>query len=191
MTSPDRPIVSVKDAQVTVHHGDLPDGLDFGDSVAVDSETMGLKPGRDRLCVVQLSAGDGTAHLVKFSPGDSYEAPNLKRLMADPSVTKLFHYARFDIAAIKRYLGVDAAPVFCSKIASRLIRTYTDRHGLKEDQIRYAAADVLYLHAIRDRLVVRLNREGRTHLAQAAFEFLPVRAELDLAGWPDEDIFSH
>lgn len=217
MVLPDRPIVSIKEARISVHAGDLPDGLDFGDAVAVDSETMGLKPGRDRLCVVQLSAGDGTAHLVKFQPGDSYDAPNLKRLMTDPSVTKLFHYARFDIAALKRYLGVDTTPVFCSKIVSRLVRTYTDRHGLKElcrellgvelskeqqssdwgaeelteDQVRYAAADVLYLHALRDRLDVRLDREGRRHLAEAAFAFLPTRAELDLAGWPDEDIFGH
>lgn len=217
MVFPDRPIVKVKDADVTVHDGDLPDGLDFGDSVAVDSETMGLKPGRDRLCLVQLSAGDGKAHLVKFQPGDSYDAPNLKALMVNPAVTKLFHYARFDIAALKRYLGIDTTPIYCSKIVSKLIRTYTDRHGLKElcrellgvelskeqqssdwgaetltpDQIRYAAADVLYLHAIRDRLDVRLAREGRTHLAQAAFDFLPSRAELDLAGWPDDDIFSH
>ena len=217
MAFPDRPIVAAKDADVTVHHGDLPDGISFGDSVAVDSETMGLKPGRDRLCLVQLSAGDGKAHLVKFAPNDSYDAPNLKALMTDVSVTKLFHYARFDIAAIKRYLGVDTTPIYCSKICSRLIRTYTDRHGLKElcrellgvdlskeqqssdwgaeelteSQIRYAAADVLYLHALRDRLDVRLKREGREHLAQAAFDFLPTRAELDLAGWPDEDIFGH
>lgn len=211
------PIVAIKDAAISVHRGDLPDGLDFGASVAVDSETMGLKPGRDRLCVVQLSAGDGTAHLVKFEPGDSYAAPNLKRLMTDTAVTKIFHFARFDIAALKAYLGVTAAPVYCTKIASRLIRTYTDRHGLKdlcrellgvelskeqqssdwgageltEDQIRYAASDVLYLHAIRAELDVRLAREGRRHLADAAFAFLPTRAELDLAGWPDEDIFSH
>lgn len=216
-TSSNWPIVAIKDAAVSVHHGDLPGGLDFGASVAVDSETMGLKPGRDRLCVVQLSAGDGTAHLVKFAPGDSYAAPNLKRLMADASVTKIFHFARFDIAALKAYLGVAPAPVYCTKIASRLVRTYTERHGLKdlcrellgvelskeqqssdwgadeltEDQIRYAASDVLYLHAMRAKLDARLVREGRTHLAEAAFAFLPTRAELDLAGWPDEDIFSH
>lgn len=217
MTHPDRPIVSLKDASITVHVGDLPDGIDFGDSVAVDTETMGLKPGRDRLCVVQLSCGDGTAHLVKFQPNDSYDAPNLKRLMTDPKVTKIFHFARFDIASIKAYLAVDTAPVYCTKIASRLIRTYTDRHGLKElcrellgvelskeqqssdwgaitltnDQVRYAASDVLYLHAMRDILNERLAREGRTHMAEAAFAFLPTRSELDLAGWPEVDIFSH
>lgn len=201
---------------ITLHKGDLPDGLDFGDSVAVDSETMGLRPERDRLCVVQLSAGDGTAHLVQFPLG-SYDAPNLKRLMTDPSVTKIFHYARFDVAVIEAYLGVVATPLYCTKIASKLVRTYTDRHGLKdlcrellgielskqqqssdwggaelsEEQMRYAASDVLHLHAIRGILDSRLDREGRSGLAQACFDFLPARARLDLIGYGDEDIFSH
>jgi ribonuclease D len=201
---------------ITLHRGDLPDGLELGDMVAVDSETMGLHPGRDRLCVVQLSAGDGTAHLVQLAPGD-YAAPNLRRLLGDPARLKLFHYARFDVAVIRRYLGVLCRPVYCTKIASKLARTYTDRHGLKdlvrevlgidldkteqssdwgaaslsETQQRYAARDVLHLHALRLRLDAMLAREGRTALAQACFDFLPVRAELDLAGWPDQDIFAH
>jgi ribonuclease D len=184
--------------------------------VAVDSETMGLNPGRDRLCVVQLSAGDGAAHLVQFAPGD-YAAPNLRRLLGDPARLKLFHYARFDVAVIRRHLGVLCRPVYCTKIASKLARTYTDRHGLKdlvrevlgieldkteqssdwgaaslsETQQRYAARDVLHLHALRSRLDAMLAREERTALAQACFDFLPVRAELDLAGWPDQDIFAH
>jgi ribonuclease D len=201
---------------ITLHRGDLPAGLELGDMVAVDSETMGLHPGRDRLCVVQLSAGDGTAHLVQLAPGD-YAAPNLRRLLGDPARLKLFHYARFDVAVIRRYLGVLCRPVYCTKIASKLARTYTDRHGLKElvrevlgieldkteqssdwgaaslseTQQRYAARDVLHLHALRLRLDAMLAREGRTALAQACFDFLPVRAELDLAGWPDQDIFAH
>jgi ribonuclease D len=201
---------------ITLHRGDLRAGLDLGDMVAVDSETMGLHPGRDRLCVVQLSAGDGTAHLVQLAPGD-YAAPNLRRLLGDPARLKLFHYARFDVAVIRRYLGVLCRPVYCTKIASKLARTYTDRHGLKdlvrevlgveldkteqssdwgaaslsETQQRYAARDVLHLHALRLRLDAMLAREGRTALAQACFDFLPVRAELDLAGWPDQDIFAH
>jgi ribonuclease D len=201
---------------ITLHRGDLPAGLELGDTVAVDSETMGLLPGRDRLCVVQLSAGDGTAHLVQLAPGD-YAAPNLRRLLGDPGRLKLFHYARFDVAVIRRYLGVLCRPVYCTKIASKLARTYTDRHGLKdlvrevlgieldkteqssdwgaaslsETQQRYAARDVLHLHALRLRLDAMLAREGRTALAQACFDFLPVRAELDLAGWPDQDIFAH
>lgn len=199
-----------------LHHGDLPADLRFTGSVAVDTETMGLNPARDRLCVVQLSAGDGTGHLVQFAPGP-YEAPNLVRLLADPAVTKLFHFARFDIATLRAHLGVDCRPVYCTKIASKLVRTYTDRHGLKDlcrelldielskqqqssdwgaaaltaDQVRYAASDVLHLHRLRDRLDDMLEREGRTALAQACFDFLPTRAALDLAGWPDIDIFAH
>ncbi|HEX6011670.1 MAG TPA: ribonuclease D [Geminicoccaceae bacterium] len=208
--------MSGRDMSVALHRGDLPTGLAFGDVVAVDSETMGLQPPRDRLCVVQLSAGDGVAHLVQFSPG-GYEAPNLRRLLADPGRLKLFHYARFDLAVIRRYLGVTCRPVYCTKIASKLARTYTDRHGLKdlvrellrveldkaeqssdwgaadlsETQLRYAARDVLHLHALRARLDEMLAREGRSALAQACFDFLPSRAELDLAGWPDQDIFAH
>jgi len=200
----------------TLHHHDLPDGLDFGPAVAVDTETMGLVPHRDRLCLVQLSAGDGTAHLVKFD-GQTYDAPNLSALMTDSNVLKLFHYARFDIASLKNWLGIDTAPVYCTKIASRLARTYTDRHGLKDltrellgvdlskqqqssdwgaDQLSkaqkaYAASDVLHLHALRDKLDVMLAREGRTELAQACFDFLGTRAALDLAGWPEFDIFTH
>lgn len=201
---------------ISLHRGDLPDGLDLGPAVAVDSETMGLQPGRDRLCVVQLSAGDGTAHLVQFAPG-AYAAPNLSRLLADPACLKLFHFARFDVAVLRRYLGVGCAPIYCTKIASKLVRTYTDRHGLKDltrellgvdldkgeqssdwgapelttAQTRYAARDVLHLHALKARLDPMLAREGRLALAQACFDFLPVRAELDLAGWPDHDIFAH
>ena len=198
------------------HEGDLPAGLDFGSSVAVDSETMGLNPHRDRLCVVQLSDGNGDAHLVRFRDG-KYDAPNLSALMANPSVEKLFHFARFDVAVIKKYLGVDTSPVYCTKIASKLVRTYTDRHGLKDlcaeligvtldkqqqssdwgadiitdKQQAYAASDVLYLHALREKLDVMLAREGRSHLAQAAFDFMPVRAELDLTGYESMDIFAH
>ena len=201
---------------IHLHHGDLPDGVTFGASVAVDSETMGLKPGRDRLCLVQLSAGDGDAHLVKFADG-AYQAPNLSALMADRSVLKLFHFARFDIAVLRHYLGVETAPLYCTKVASKLVRTYTDRHGLKDlcreligvdlskqqqssdwgaadytdAQLDYAAADVLYLHRLKERLDTMLEREGRGHLAEAAFRFLPARAELDLAGWADEDILAH
>ncbi|MDA1308338.1 MAG: ribonuclease D [Proteobacteria bacterium] len=201
---------------ITLHKGDLPDGLDFGAAVAVDSETMGLRAARDRLCVVQLSAGDGTAHLVQLAQ-DYYAAPNLKALMLDPDVTKIFHYARFDVAVMQAYLGIMTKSIYCTKIASKLVRTYTDRHGLKdlcrellgvdlskqqqssdwgaetlsEDQLRYAASDVLHLHAIRDILDMRLAREGRTALAQACFEFLPTRAQLDLISYGDEDIFSH
>ncbi|WP_404423424.1 ribonuclease D [Thalassospira australica] len=199
-----------------LHHGDLPGGLDLGKIVAIDSETMGLNPHRDRLCVVQLSAGDGDAHLVKFD-GENYEAPNLKKLLADPSVLKLFHFGRFDIAVMDKYLGVRCAPVYCTKIASKLVRTYTDRHGLKDlvrelvgvnldkqqqssdwgsadlsdEQIAYAASDVLYLHKAKEELDRRLAREGRTELAQACFEFLPTRATLDLSGWEETDIFAH
>ncbi len=201
---------------ITLHKGDLPDGLDFGTSVAVDSETMGVRPERDRLCLVQVSAGDGSAHLVQFEDGN-HDAPNLKTLLLDPSVTKIFHYARFDIAVINAYLDIVATPIYCTKIASRLTRTYTDRHGLRdlcrellgielskqqqssdwgaEDltkmQLNYAAADVLYLHEIRGILDKRLEREGRYIMAQACFDFLPTRAQLDLIGYRDEDIFSH
>jgi len=201
---------------ITLHKGDLPDGLDLGPIVAIDSETMGLRPERDRLCVVQLSAGDGDAHLVQFAKG-AYEAPNLKRLLADPAVLKLFHFARFDVAVMRAYLGVETAPVYCTKIASKLVRTYTDRHGLKdlcrevlgvdvskqqqssdwgaetltEDQMAYAASDVLHLHALKERLDARLAREGRTAIAQACFDFLPTRAHLDLIGYGEEDIFAH
>lgn len=199
-----------------VHRGDLPAGLDLGPIVAIDSETMGLQPHRDRLCVVQLSGGDGNAHLVQLGKGE-YAAPRLKALLASPSVLKLFHFARFDVAAFRQWLGVSTAPVYCTKIASRLTRTYTDRHGLKdlvkdilgvelskqqqssdwgadmlsEAQIDYAAADVLYLHALREKLDVMLAREGRVHLAKACFDFLPARAELDLSGWPDIDLLAH
>jgi ribonuclease D len=199
-----------------LHRGDLPDGIDFGSAVAVDTEAMGLNPHRDRLCVVQLSAGDGNAHLVQLAPG-AYEAPRLKTLMADPGVTKIFHFARFDLAMIYHYLGVMAGPVYCTKIASRLARTFTDKHGLRdlckdllgvdlskqqqssdwgaatltEEQLRYAATDVLHLHALRARLDAILAREGRAALARAAFDFLPARVLLDLEGWPEQDIFAH
>ena len=203
-------------SQPTLHQGDLPADLDLGDLVAVDTETMGLDPARDRLCLVQLSGGDGDAHLVQLPKG-RYDAPNLKKLLADPAVTKLFHFARFDIAVIRAYLGVVCTPVYCTKIASKLVRTYTDRHGLKDlcrellgediskqqqssdwgadtltpEQLSYAAGDVLYLHALKAKLDTMLEREGRTALAAACFAFLPTRAELDLAGWGDEDIFAH
>jgi ribonuclease D len=199
-----------------VHLGDLPAGLSLGPVVAIDSETMGLEPHRDRLCVVQLSAGNGDAHLVQFRKGD-YAAPRLKALLQDPAVLKLFHFARFDIAAFKHWLGVTTTPVYCTKIASRLTRTYTDKHGLKdlvkevlgvelskqqqssdwgaetlsEAQIDYAAADVLYLHALREKLDAMLAREGRAKLARACFDFLPARAELDLSGWAEVDILAH
>lgn len=201
---------------ITLHKGDLPDGLSFGSSVAVDSETMGLNPHRDPLCLVQLSAGDGTAHLVQLDRA-TYDAPNLRALMADQSVLKLFHFARFDVAVMQRYLGVVTSPIYCTKIASKLVRTYTDRHGLKDlcrelagvdlskqqqssdwgaetlsdAQKTYAASDVLHLHKLKAVLDGMLAREGRTEYANACFAFLPVRASLDLAGWPDEDIFSH
>ena len=201
---------------VDLHIGDLPDNISFGNCVAIDTETMGLNPHRDRLCLVQLSAGDGTAHLVRFNMGD-YNAPNLTRLLADTGVIKLFHFARFDVAMLKHYLGVDTTPVYCTKIASRLVRTYTDRHGLRdvvkdllghevskqqqssdwgdpnlnEAQLKYAAGDVLHLHALKAKLDEMLAREGRTAMAKACFDFLPVRAELDLLGWPEMDIFSH
>ena len=199
-----------------LHKGDLPDGLDLGPSVAIDCETMGLNPHRDRLCLVQLSGGDGNAHLLQITKGQT-NAPNLERLLTDPDVLKLFHFGRFDIAAMYHAFGALTAPVYCTKIASKLTRTYTDRHGLKnlldellkvdisklqqmsdwgadeltEAQLDYAASDVLYLHRLKEKLDERLAREGRTDLAQAAFDFLPTRARLDLAGWPEIDIFAH
>ena len=199
-----------------VYHGDLPDDLDLGPFVAIDCETMGLNPHRDRLCVVQLSSGDGNAHLIQIAK-DQKIAPNLCLLLKDPNVLKLFHFGRFDIAAMYHAFGALAAPVYCTKIASRLIRTYTDRHGLKnilqefleidiskqqqssdwgakklsKAQIDYAASDVLYLNELREALNERLTREGRMELAQSCFDFLPTRAKLDLAGWPDADIFAH
>ena len=202
--------------QHTLHAGDLPDDLDLGPVVAIDCETMGLRTGRDRLCLVQMSSGDGTAHLVQVAKGQT-EAPNLTRLLADPAVLKLFHYGRFDIAAMAHAFGTLARPVWCTKIASKLVRTYTDRHGLRqlcdeligvdiskqqqmsdwgapdltEAQMSYAASDVLYLHRIKAVLEERLEREGRAGIAQACFDFLPTRAAIDVAGWPDEDIFSH
>jgi len=195
---------------------DLPDGLDLGPVVAIDCETMGLNPMRDRLCVVQMSGGDGHSHIVQIEKGQT-QAPNLARMLEDPEVLKLFHFGRFDIAAMYNAFGALAAPVYCTKIASRLVRTYTDRHGLKnltqeligvdlskqqqssdwgadeltEAQLEYAASDVLYLHRLREELDTRLAREGRTELAQACFDFLPTRARLDLAGWPEIDIFAH
>ena len=202
--------------KIKLHKNDLPDGLDLGPVVAIDSETLGLNPFRDRLCLVQLSSGDGTAHAVQFAPGQ-YAAPNLKRMLADPKVLKLFHYARFDIGMFRRYLEVMTAPVYCTKIASKLVRTYTDRHGLKDlvkellnvdlskeqqssdwgaaelsdKQLAYAASDVAHLHRLKEVLDGMLAREGRTALAKACFDFLPSRVELDLAGWADQDIFAH
>ena len=201
---------------IRVHQGDLPDGLDFGTMVAVDTETMGLDAHRDKLCVVQLSAGDDDAHLVQLDRS-SYHAPNLKALMEDPKVTKIFHYARFDVGMLKAYLKADTGPIYSTKIASKLARTYTDRHGLKDlvremlgvemsklqqssdwgtpvlsdAQKQYAALDVIYLHELKVRLDQMLRREGRMELAQACFGFLPARAALDLAGWPETDIFAH
>ena len=199
-----------------LYQNDLPDELDLGPIVAIDCETMGLNPHRDRLCVVQMSGGDGDAHLVQVAKGQT-EAPNLCRMLADPDVLKLFHFGRFDIAALLNAFGTLTAPVYCTKIASKLVRTYTDRHGLKnlldellkvdiskfqqqsdwgapqlsQGQIDYAASDVLYLHAMREKLNERLDREGRMDIAQACFDFLPTRARLDLAGWPEIDIFAH
>jgi ribonuclease D len=201
---------------IELHRGDLPAGLSLGPTIAIDTETMGLDPNRDRLCLVQLSAGDGVCHIVQFEQ-EQYEAPNLGKLLKDPAVTKIFHFARFDLAMIQRHMNVLCTPVFCTKIASRLTRTYTDRHGLKDlckevlgvdlsktqqssdwgaselsqDQLQYAASDVLYLHALKERLSEMLEREGRSELAAACFTFLPARAILDLAGWAAEDIFAH
>lgn len=199
-----------------LYKGDIPDNVDFGHSVAIDTEAMGLKNYRDRLCLVQLSSGDGNAHLVQFAK-DDYSAPNLKALLRDPGITKIFHFARFDVAILKHYLGVDCTPLYCTKIASNLCRTFTDKHGLRElcrdllgielnkqqqssdwgadtlsqDQMNYAANDVLHLHAIREKLDAMLIREGRAELAQSCFDFIPTRAALDLAGWVDIDIFAH
>ena len=201
---------------IKLHRGDLPADLSFGPVVAIDTETMGLNPHRDRLCLVQLSAGDGNAHLVQM-PRGPHQAPRLAALLADPKVLKLFHFGRFDIAVLEHALGVRCEPVYCTKIAAKLTRTFTDRFGLKDlckellgvdlskqqqtsdwgadslsdEQLAYAASDVLYLHALRAKLDALLEREGRTELAQAAFRFLPTRARLDVAGWPDVDIFEH
>ena len=209
------------DATIQLHKHDLPDGLSWGPMVAVDTETMGLNPHRDRLCLVQLSAGDGRAHLVQLIPealgGRGFDCPNLKRLLADPGVTKLFHFARFDVAVLHRYLGIDVAPAKCTKIAAKLVRTFTDRHGLKDlcrdllgveiskqqqtsdwgaaelsaEQLAYAASDVLHLHALWARLEALLKREGRLDIAEACFAFLPTRGKLDLLGYTDPDIFHH
>ena len=202
--------------RIHVHKGDLPAGLAFGPSVAVDTETLGLKPHRDRLCLVQLSAGNGEAHIVQLD-GGNWQAPNLKRLLEDPGTLKIFHFARFDVAVLERWLGVRVAPLWCTKIASKLVRTYTDRHGLKDlcaellgielskqqqssdwaaanlsqQQLAYAASDVLHLHEIKVRLEAMLVRQDRLGLAEACFGFLPARALLDLAGWEEDDIFAH
>lgn len=201
---------------ITLHKGDIPKNIDFGSSVAIDTETLGLNPHRDPLCLVQLSSGDGHAHIVQMNR-KTYDAPNLKALLKNNKVTKIFHFARFDVAIIKAYLNVDCTPVYCTKIASRLARTYTDRHGLKnvckeladitldkqqqssdwgadtlsDSQLEYAASDVLYLHTVREKLDMMLEREGRMHLAQECFNFIPTRAELDLLGWGEMDIFTH
>lgn len=207
---------------IDLHDGDLPDALDLAASardgaVAIDTETMGLNPHRDRLCLVQLSSGDGAVHLVQFRKGRGYDAPNLKRLLTDPAVTKLFHFARFDVAVMQAYLGIVCQPIYCTKVASKLVRTFTDRHGLKDlskdllgvemskqqqssdwgadeltpEQMKYAASDVLHLHDLKAKLDVMLAREGRTHLAKACFDFLPARGALDLGGWDEPDILAH
>jgi len=203
---------------VYLHEEDLPIDVRFADGpIAVDTEAMGLNPGRDRLCVVQLSDGKGDEHLVRFRKGSDYSAPNLKALLTDPARLKLYHFARFDLGIMQAYLGIVAAPVYCTRTASRLVRTYTDRHGLKDlikellnidvskqqqtsdwgaDELTdaqrdYAASDVRYLHALKEKLDERLDREDRTELARACFEFLPARALLDIAGWPEQDIFAH
>jgi len=202
---------------VHFHEEDLPEGVLGDGAIAIDTETMGLVTPRDRLCLVQISDGGKDEHLVRFGPDSTYDAPNLKAILSDPNRMKLYHFARFDLAAIEHYLGVMAAPVFCTKIASKLVRTYTDRHGLKnlveellgenlskhqqssdwggpvlsEAQRDYAASDVRYLHRLREELEKRLEREGRSDMAQACFDFLPTRARLDIAGWPEHDIFSH
>jgi ribonuclease D len=202
---------------VHLHEEDLPADVTFEGAIAVDTEAMGLHPARDRLCLVQLSDGKGDEHLVRFASGSDYAAPNLKALLGDPSRLKLYHFARFDIGIMQAYLGIMAAPLYCTRTASRLVRTYTDRHGLKDlvkellghdlskqqqtsdwgaDELSdaqrdYAASDVRYLHALKEKLDIRLERENRTALAQACFDFLPTRARLDLAGWPEQDIFAH
>jgi ribonuclease D len=201
---------------INLHQGDLPDDITFSGAVAIDTETMGLNPKRDRLCLVQLSSGDGSAHIVQFKQG-AYDAPNLKKLLADKEITKIFHFARFDVAVIKEYLNVECTPVYCTKIASRLSRTYTDKHGLKDvcreilgvnldkqqqssnwgaqelsrEQLAYAASDVLYLHSLKENLDSLLEQVGRKELAQECFSFLKTRADLDLQGWNDFDIFTH
>ena len=201
---------------ITLHKGDIPADLDFGNALAIDTETLGLTPNRDPLCLVQLSSGDGKAHIVQLNR-ETYAAPNLKTLLADEKTLKIFHFARFDIAVIKKYLEVDCAPIYCTRTASRLARTYTDRHGLrdccrellgielnkqqqssdwgaedlKDVQLKYAANDVLHLHELKERLDIMLKREDRIDLAQKCFDFLPIRAALDLAGWSNEDIFEH
>ncbi|VAV99046.1 Ribonuclease D related protein [hydrothermal vent metagenome] len=201
---------------IELHRGDLPDSVKFTGSVAIDTETMGLNPHRDRLCLIQLSSGDGNAHLVQIAQGQT-KAPNLKALLEDHNLIKIFHFARFDVAVLNKYLGARVRPVYCTKIASRLVRTYTDRHGLKDlcreligvdiskkqqssdwgadelsqDQLEYAASDVLYLHKLVGRLDVMLVRAGRRDLARSCFEFLPTRTDLDLLGWNDQDIFAH
>ncbi len=201
---------------IDLHDGDLPDVLTWGECVAIDTETMGLNPHRDRLCLVQLSAGDGTAHIVQFRNGD-YRAPNLRQLLTNPAITKLFHFARFDIATVYQHMGIVIEPIYCTKVAARLVRTFTDRHGLKDlckellsvdlskqqqtsdwgaaelspEQLKYAASDVLHLHALRRRLDDLLEREQRSHLAEGCFRFLPTRALLDLGGWGDPDILHH
>jgi len=208
--------MAAKSPRIHLHKGDLPAGLNLGPLVAVDTETLGLKPLRDRLCVVQLCAGGADVHVVQLD-GTNWAAPNLKALLADPATTKIFHYARFDLAALQQYLGVMTEPVWCTKIASKLVRTYTDRHGLKDlcsellgvelskqqqssdwgaanltqQQLAYAATDVLYLHELKERLEGMLAREGRTIFAEACFRFLPLRSRLDLAGFEETDIFSH
>ena len=202
--------------KIHLHKGDLPAGLDLGPVVAIDTETMGLNPHRDALCLAQLSSGNGEAHLVQFDR-ETYDAPNMKAMLADPDVLKLFHFARFDVAVMAMYLGVQCQPIYCTKIASKLVRTYTDRHGLKDlcrelvgvdlskqqqssdwgaaelsdAQLEYAASDVLYLHQMKEKLDEMLLREGRVGVAEAAFEFLPTRAILDLGGWAEMDIFAH
>ncbi len=199
------------------HRGDLPDGLTFSGAIAVDSETMGLSLHRDRLCVIQLSAGDNSAHVVQLGGDLGYDCPNLKRVLSDQTLLKIFHYARFDVAMVKRWLGVDCAPLWCTKIASKLTRTNSDRHGLKqlvselvgvelskeqqtsdwgaatltEQQLHYAASDVLHLHALKDKLEALLDREGRRDMAEACFRFLPTRCALDLQDWGEMDIFAH
>ena len=201
---------------IKLYKGDLPAGTDFGSAVAVDTETLGLLPRRDKLCVVQLSSGDGNAHIVQLDRGN-YDAPRLKALLTNPDVVKIFHFARFDVAALKFYLGIDVAPIYCTKIASKLVRTYTDKHGLKDlirellgieinktqqssdwgahvlsdAQKQYAAQDVLYLHELKSRLDQMLEREGRAELARRCFDFVPVRAALDLGGWTEDDVFAH
>lgn len=207
---------------IHLHKNDLPEGLSFTGAIAVDTETLGLKPSRDRLCLVQLSAGDGEVHIVQFAPEseqnpDPYAAPNLKAVLGDRQLVKIFHYARFDLAIIAQYLNVHAAPLWCTKIASKLVRTYTDRHGLKDlcrellqvdlskaqqssdwgapdlsdAQLNYAASDVLHLHKLKERLETMLDREGRRPMAEACFDFVLVRSAMDLAGWEDIDIFAH